>query len=203
MQDWIDAAKFVGGFVIQTSAAVVAIAGCPASSGATCLIATALANAEGACLDGCDSAELAVNVVAIGIAFKAGYAIRSAGLRQAEEAASRLVTDAQRRTCDLPRLTVGRPQLEAKYKHAPDFGVHAARGAAGFDAFGEAIESFLNDIATVRLVGTYRGRSAILSFNPESRLVVVQAPDGAFVSGWRMSEAQFENVITRGSLGGG
>ncbi len=37
-QDWMDAAKFVGGFVIQTSATVVAIAGCPTTSGATCLI---------------------------------------------------------------------------------------------------------------------------------------------------------------------
>lgn len=94
-QDWIDAAKYVGGFVIQTSAAVVAIAGCPATSGATCLIATALANVGGACLDGCDTVEFAVNVVAIGVAVKAGYAIQPVGLRRAEQVASRLVRDAE------------------------------------------------------------------------------------------------------------
>lgn len=93
-QDWIDAAKYVGGFVIQTSAAVVAVAGCPVTSGATCLIATALANAGGACLDGCDTAELAVNVVAIGLAIKAGYAIRSTDLGRTEQIAARLVADA-------------------------------------------------------------------------------------------------------------
>lgn len=94
-QDWIDAAKFVGGFVVQTSATVVAIAGCPATSGATCLIATALANAGGACIDGCDGAEVAVNVVAIGLAVKAGYAINSAGLSRTEDIARKLVTDAE------------------------------------------------------------------------------------------------------------
>lgn len=93
-QDWIDAAKFVGGFVVQTSATVVAIAGCPATAGATCLIATALANAGGACIDGCDAPELAVNVVAIGVAAKAGYAINTTGLSRTEELADKLVTDA-------------------------------------------------------------------------------------------------------------
>lgn len=58
---------------------------------------TALANAGGACLDGCTSAELALNVVAIGFAAKAGYAIRSIGLGRDEELASELVTSAASR----------------------------------------------------------------------------------------------------------
>jgi hypothetical protein len=104
---------------------------------------------------------------------------------------------------ELPDLAASRSQLEAKFKHALDFGVTEPRGAAGFDAYAKAVESFVNDSSTVRTVGTYRGDPAILNYNPESRLVVVQSPSGEFISGWQMSEQQLLNVIERGSLGGG
>ncbi len=104
---------------------------------------------------------------------------------------------------DLPELNAARSQLEAKFYHASDFGVTEPRGAAGFDAYGKAVDSFVSDSSTIRTAGTYRGNPAILNYNPESRLVVVQAPSGEFVSGWQMSEQQVLNVIERGSLGGG
>lgn len=78
-----------------------------------------------------------------------------------------------------------------------------SRGGAGFDAYGKAADSFVGDSSTVRVAGTYRGNPAILNYNATSRLVVVQSPDGAFVSGWQLSEAQLQNVMTRGGLGGG
>lgn len=104
---------------------------------------------------------------------------------------------------ELPGLSASRAQLEAKFKHAADFGVTEGRGASGFDAFGKAVDSFVADSGTVRVVGTYRGSPAILNYNPTTAQVVVQATDGAFVSGWQMSPAQLQNVITNGSLGGG
>ena len=97
----------------------------------------------------------------------------------------------------------GAAQLEAKFKHAADFGVVESRGAAGFEAFGKALDSFVADSGTVRVMGTYRGSPAILNYNPTTAQVVVQATDGAFVSGWRMSAAQLQYVITKASLGGG
>jgi hypothetical protein len=103
----------------------------------------------------------------------------------------------------LPALSASRAQIEAKFKHAADFGVTDSRGAAGFDGYGKAVDSFVSDSSTVRVQGTYRGNPAILNYNPTSRLVVVQSPDGSFVSGWQMSPAQLQNVLTRGSLGGG
>jgi Colicin D len=103
----------------------------------------------------------------------------------------------------LPELTATRQQLEAKFYHAPDFGVTEPRGAAGFGAYGKAIDSFVSDSSTIRTAGTYRGNPAILNYNPESQLVVVQQPTGEFVSGWQMSQQQLTNVIERGSLGGG
>ena len=104
---------------------------------------------------------------------------------------------------DLPALTAARSALEAKFKHAAAFGVTEARGAAGFDAYRKAVSAFVNDSSTVRVLGTYRGNSAILNYNSESSLVVVQSPSGGFVSGWQMSQEQLQNVIERGSLGGG
>jgi Colicin D len=104
---------------------------------------------------------------------------------------------------DLPELSAARSQLEAKFYHAPDFGVTEPRGAAGFEGYGKAVNSFVNDTSTIRTVGTYRGNRAILNYNPESQLVVVQSPSGEFVSGWQMSEQQLLNVMERGSIGGG
>jgi len=87
--------------------------------------------------------------------------------------------------------------------HAFDFGVTEPRGAAGFESYGKAVNSFVNDSSTIRTAGTYRGNPAILNYDPESRLVVVQTPSGEFVSGWQMSEQQLLNIIERKSLGGG
>lgn len=103
----------------------------------------------------------------------------------------------------LPELSTDSAQLEAKFKHAADFGVTEPRGAAGFEAYGKAVDTFVSDPETVRVAGTYRGDAAILNYNPSTAHVVVQAPDGSFVSGWQMSPAQLQNVIARGSLGGG
>lgn len=104
---------------------------------------------------------------------------------------------------ELPGLSSSAAQLEAKFKHAADFGVAESRGASGFQAFGKAVDSFVADSGTVRVKGTYRGNPAILNYNPATAQVVVQATDGAFVSAWQMSPAQLQNVITKASLGGG
>lgn len=104
---------------------------------------------------------------------------------------------------EFPRFFSNAAQLEAKFKHAADFGVLESRGASGFEAFGKVVDSFVGDSATVRVMGTYRGSPAILNYNPATAQVVVQAADGAFVSGWQMSPAQLRSVITKASLGGG
>ena len=103
----------------------------------------------------------------------------------------------------LPQLSAGRSALQAKFKHAGDFGITESRGSVGFDAYEKAVDSFVQASSTTRMLGTYRGNAAILNYNARTAQVVVQAPDGAFISGWQMSPAQLQNVIARGSLGGG
>lgn len=106
-------------------------------------------------------------------------------------------------TTDLPALTSSQRQLESKFKHAADFGVSESRGATGFASYRAAVERFVERPDTIRIIGEYRGQEVILNYSPISRLVVVQSTDGAFVSGWQMSEDQLAYVVTKGVLGGG
>jgi hypothetical protein len=100
-------------------------------------------------------------------------------------------------------LTIDRSQIEAKFKHAQDFGVTEPRGKAGFDAFEKAVSEQVEDPATMHIAGTYRGNPAILNYNPSTGTVVVQSPTGEFISGWRVSQAQATNILNQGKLGGG
>jgi hypothetical protein len=92
-------------------------------------------------------------------------------------------------------------QIEEKYsQHAKDFGVDEPRGRAGFDKFDQAIRQVVNDPDTLHIQGTYRGQPAILNYDPDSGLCVIQSPDGRFISGWKLSSGQAQNLLTRGSL---
>jgi hypothetical protein len=100
-------------------------------------------------------------------------------------------------------LQTDRAQVEAKYKHAADFGVSDPRGRTGFDNFDRAVKQVVDDPATLHIQGTFRGQPAILNYNPDSGLCVIQSPDGKFISGWKLDPEQAANVTSRGTLGGG
>jgi hypothetical protein len=98
-------------------------------------------------------------------------------------------------------LTTARSQIEKKFDlHAADFGVTAPRGRAGFDEFEQAVRSQIQDPATLHINGIYRGDPAIINYNPNTGLAVIQKPSGEFVSGWRFSPDQVANVLQRGYL---
>lgn len=100
-------------------------------------------------------------------------------------------------------LQTDRRQVESKYKHAVDFGVTDPRGSAGFNKFDDALKQFVDDPATVHISGEYRGNPAILNYDPKTGLCVIQAPDGSFVSGFKLSPEQLQHVMNGGKLGGG
>jgi hypothetical protein len=103
----------------------------------------------------------------------------------------------------LPELSVTVTQLERKFKHAKVLGVALGRGRAGFQAFDAALRRFLADPSTRRVLGSYRDRPAILSYQVRSRVVVVQDLDGRFVSTWRLRHRQIIHVVNDRRLGGG
>jgi hypothetical protein len=105
------------------------------------------------------------------------------------------------RTIDPPPLLVARGQVEKKFDdHAGAFGVSAPRGKEGFDQLEVAMRAFVDDRRTIHIDGTYRSEPMILHYSPERHLVVLQAHDGSFVSGWQLGPAQERNVVDRGSL---
>ena len=152
-------------------------------------VATKLLDAGDAAAAAARAAKAGEAADGAGDASRLGTAGKTAGAAKAEP--------------NLPGLSKSHAQLEAKFKHASDFGVTGPRGSSSFDAYGKALDEFVRDPKTTRIRGTYRGKPAILNYNQANRLVVVQAPDGSYVSGWQMSKAQLQNVISRRSLGGG
>lgn len=104
-------------------------------------------------------------------------------------------------TVEPPPLQSSRAQIEKKYdNHAEDFGVTEPRGKEGFQKLENAVNEHVDSSSTIHIDGTYRGDSAILHYNSDSGLVVVQKPSGEFVSGWKLSPEQTKNVRERGSL---
>jgi hypothetical protein len=95
-------------------------------------------------------------------------------------------------------------QLQAKYKHAADFGVHGPYNAANAATFEEALRAHVVAPTTQTITGSYRGTPGIVFFvDPTTRLVVVVAPSGRFVTGWRLSRTQLAHLQANHKLGGG
>ncbi len=105
------------------------------------------------------------------------------------------------RTIDPPPLLVARGQIEKKYdQHAAAFGVTEPRGRDGFVLLESELRAFAVAADTVHVDGTYRGQQMIIHFDPGRDLVLLQKPDGAFVSGWVLTADQERNIVERGSL---
>ncbi|NHC47648.1 colicin D domain-containing protein [Motilibacter aurantiacus] len=93
-------------------------------------------------------------------------------------------------------------QLQAKFKHAADFGVAGNYSKSNAARFSSALHQHMNRPSTRVVPGTYRGESVVHYLDPSSALNVISR-NGEFVSGWRLSSDQLGNVLKNGSLGGG
>lgn len=91
-------------------------------------------------------------------------------------------------------------QLQAKFKHARDFGVEGSWNKANAKKFADAIEQHVTDPGTRAIQGTYRGSPVVHHVNPSTGLNVMKDSAGNFISGWKLNPAQLQNVLTRGSL---
>ncbi|MEO0460585.1 MAG: colicin D domain-containing protein [Myxococcota bacterium] len=114
---------------------------------------------------------------------------------------------AMERAQDLARVGVrGRvvshtsKQLQKKFKHAEDFGVSGSYTKDNATKFLEAIQEHVSSGRTQEILGQYRGKPAIHFLDPETGLNVVTDTAGNFVTGWKLSVQQLEDVLTRGWL---
>jgi Colicin D len=97
-------------------------------------------------------------------------------------------------------MTIDDVQIQKKYKHAVDFGVTLPTGKNGYATFRAAVRDFVFDPATTHINGTYHQDNVIINYAPSSHRVVLQKPDGTFISGWKLNPDQEWNVQNRGSL---
>ena len=91
-------------------------------------------------------------------------------------------------------------QLQAKFKHAGDFGVVGNYSKANAGKFGSAINQHINSAGVQTINGTYKGQSVIHYLNPNTGLNVISSPSGQFISGWKLNPAQLQNVLKHGGL---
>ncbi|MDO6517797.1 colicin D domain-containing protein [Zobellia uliginosa] len=91
-------------------------------------------------------------------------------------------------------------QLQAKFKHAADFGVTGSWNKAAAGRFNSAINQHINSAGIKTINGTYRGQSVIHHLNPNTGLNVISNPSGQFISGWKLNPAQLQNVLKHGGL---
>ena len=91
-------------------------------------------------------------------------------------------------------------QLQAKFKHAGDFGVIGNYNKANASKFSSAINQHINSAGVQTIQGTYRGQSVIHYVNPNTGLNVISSPTGQFMSGWKLNPAQLQNVLKHGGL---
>lgn len=91
-------------------------------------------------------------------------------------------------------------QLQAKFKHAADFGISGNYSNANASEFCKAINRHINTLETKIINGTYKGLPAIHYLDIRTGLNVITHPNGQFWSGWRLSSEQLKHLFTHGAL---
>jgi hypothetical protein len=127
---------------------------------------------------------------------QAAESIRENRLARAEEASGSLLAARGAGTV----LTRTPAQLASKFKHAKDFGVAGKYSKANAAAFSRAIHQHVNSPGVRAIQGTYHRAPVTHYLDPSSGLNVIADPAGNFISGWKLSPAQLQNVLTHGGL---
>lgn len=91
-------------------------------------------------------------------------------------------------------------QLQAKFKHADDFGLIGQYSKGNVAEFSSLINQHINSTGVQAINGTYRGQPVIHYLNPNTGLNVISTSSGQFISGWKLSSIQLQNVLQHGSL---
>ena len=99
-----------------------------------------------------------------------------------------------------PTLHIRPHQLQAKFKHATDFGIVANFSRVTSAQYEAAIRSHVTSPKTQIISGTYRGQPVLHYLDSSTRLNVIADPSDNYVSGWKLSPAQLANLLQRGSL---
>lgn len=102
-------------------------------------------------------------------------------------------------------IAISAKRLQKKWKHAKDFGVSGNFNKANAERYRKAIDDHVKNTNTVPIPGEYtRGNIQVVHYLDKTTGVnVMKDLDGNFVSGWKLSTEQLNNVLKTGKLGGG
>jgi hypothetical protein len=103
--------------------------------------------------------------------------------------------------------TADRSVLQSKYDaHAADFGITGNRTNVTLQQFRDALHNHVQNPNSETVVERYtrlQGEDKVFHhYNPNTRLNVIQKPNGDFVSGWRLGPEQRGYMQATGALGG-
>ena len=98
--------------------------------------------------------------------------------------------------------TLEDPQIQRKFRHAPDFGVFGNPNRENFELFKDKIIEHMKDPSTISKDGTYKKIIEVVHyFNEKTGLnVMIRQNDNTFISGWKLNDQQLQNVKDRGTL---
>ena len=91
-------------------------------------------------------------------------------------------------------------QLQAKFKHAADFGITGNYSKANAARFSAAINQHINAPGIRVIQGTYHKKPVTHYLDPATALNVIADRNGTFISGWKLSPGQLANVLKHGGL---
>ncbi|UHQ23252.1 Ig-like domain-containing protein [Lysobacter sp. 5GHs7-4] len=98
-------------------------------------------------------------------------------------------------------MSFSRARLQAKFKHASDFGVNGAWNREAGASFEQALRNHIDADGTLVIQGTYRWANDVTHFyNPSTGLNVIRDADMNFVSGWRLSPRQQADIMENGNV---
>jgi colicin D len=97
-------------------------------------------------------------------------------------------------------IQFGADQLQAKWKHAEDFGVKGNWRPSRNAEYEQALRDHVADPDTQLIRGTYRGEKADIFYNPNTNNALVIRPNGDYWTGWKLSPQQVNALNTTGNL---
>ena len=90
-------------------------------------------------------------------------------------------------------------QLQAKFKHAFQFGIKGNYNTENRELFFKALLKHMREFKP--RPGTFHGKEVDHYLDPDTGLnVMIDKSSKLFISGWKLNDEQLENVIDRGSL---
>ena len=91
-------------------------------------------------------------------------------------------------------------QLQKKFDdHAWQFGITGNYNPTNRELFRKALIKHMNE--NLICIGTYRGKPAYHYYNPDTNLnVMVDMKTNKFISGWRLSAEQIDNMERNGNI---